>query len=185
MAPFTAFVKAVTAVNEWIGRCAAFLILPIFALLLLEVGLRYLLASPTVWTNELAQMFFGSYALLSGGYLLARGGHANVDIVHSILPPRIRAAVDIFTSVLIFIFIGALIWFGGEMALRSLGRMETSMSAWNPPIWPVKALIPIAAILVLLQALAKLIRDIQIASGKAPPEAEPEPAGRRNEEREA
>lgn len=154
--------RAVTRFNDWLGRWASYLVLLMFVLLLLEVFLRYLFNAPTVWTNEFTQMLFGVYALLSGGHLMAHKGHVNVDILHSKLPPRWRAGVDIFTSVLFFIFLAALLYFGSSMAYESIERLETSQSAWNPPIWPVKAAIPIGTALLLLQGLAKLINDILI-----------------------
>lgn len=175
MYALSAFVRGITRLNAWVGRYAAYLILPIFVLLMLEIGLRYLVGRPMVWTNELSQMLFGAYALLSGGYLLARGGHANVDILHAALPPRVRAALDVFTSILLFVFIGALLYYGSSMAWESVSRFEHSMSAWNPPVWPLKLLIPVAAALVLLQGLAKLIVDLQTALGRPPrPESLPE-----------
>ncbi len=170
--PFlTCFATGVTRLNDRIGRLAALLILPIFAVLLLEVGLRYLAGSPTVWTNELAQMLFGAYALLSGGYLVAQNGHANVDILHNLLRPRTRAVLDILTSALMFLFIGALLYYGGSMAWESVSRFEHTMSAWNPPAWPLKSLIPIAAGLILLQGLVKLIGDVRVALGHTDPAA--------------
>lgn len=154
--------RAITRFNDWLGRWVSYLILIMFVLLLLEVFLRYLFNAPTVWTNEFTQMLFGAYALLSGGHLMAHKGHVNVDILHSKLPVRWRAGVDIFTSVLFFIFLAALLYFGSSMAYESIARLESSQSAWNPPIWPVKAAIPIGATLLLLQGLAKLINDVLI-----------------------
>ncbi len=69
-----------------------------FVLLLMEVVLRYFFNSPTVWANELAQMLFGAYAILAGGYILRTGGHVNVDILYSRLSRKSRAALDIVTS---------------------------------------------------------------------------------------
>jgi len=172
------FVAGITWLNDRLGRLAAFLVLPIFALLLLEVGLRYVSGSPMVWTSELAQMLFGAYGLLAGGYLIVHGGHAHVDILHSALPPKGQAALDVVTSVLLFIFVGALLWFATSIAWDSVTRFETSMSAWNPPVWPLKLLVPIAALLVLLQGLAKLIADLQtlgVLRGHVPPPATDEP----------
>ena len=62
-----AFMRGVTRLNDFIGRWVALLIFAMFVFLLLEVGFRYLLNSPTVWTNELTQMLFGIYAVMSGG----------------------------------------------------------------------------------------------------------------------
>lgn len=160
-----AFMRGITRLNEVVGRCSALLIFAMFAFLLLEVGFRYLLNSPTVWTNELTQMLFGVYAILSGGYILAHRGHVNVDLLHSHLPARARALVDIATSLIFFIFTLALLWFATDMALESFSARETSFSAWNPPVWPVKLMVPIGTCLLALQGLVKLLEDLAVAFG--------------------
>lgn len=157
------FINGVTRLNNVIGRWASGLIFAIFFLLILEVFFRYLLGSPSAWTNELGQLLFGVYAVLSGGYVMAHREHVNVDLLHSHFPPRVRAAVDIFTSLVFFLFTFALLYFGGSLAWESIQTLETSHSAWNPPIYPVKAMIPIATFLLLLQGIAKLLQDILIA----------------------
>lgn len=163
MSVLNAFIRGITRLNEFVGRWIALLVFAMFAFLLLEVGFRYLLNAPTVWTNELTQMLFGVYAVMSGGYILVHKGHVNVDLLHSHLSPRKRAVMDILTSVLFFIFTLALLWFGIDMARESMSTWETSYSAWNPPLWPVKLAIPIGTGLLVLQGLAKLLEDIAIA----------------------
>src|SRR5690606_10699476 len=90
-------------------------------------------------------------------------GHVNVDLLHSQFGPRVRAVIDIVGSVIFFIFILALLYFGYDMAQESVRSWETSYSAWNPPIWPIKVAIPVGATLLLLQGIVKLLQDIAIA----------------------
>lgn len=163
MKALTAFMRGVTRLNDFIGRGIALLVFVMFLFLLLEVGFRYLFNSPTVWTNELTQLLFGFYAVMSGGYIMAHRAHVNVDLLHSHLSPRSRAVVDILTSSMFFIFTLALLYFGVEMAQESIDSMETSYSAWNPPIWPVKLAIPAGTALLILQGVVKLLQDIAVA----------------------
>lgn len=163
MRAISAFMSGVTRLNDFVGRMVAYLIIPIFAFLILEVFLRYLFNAPTVWTNELTQMLFGAYAVLSGGYILAHRGHVNVDIFHARFGPRMRAVIDIIGSLIFFFFVLAILFFGYQMAQESVSTWETSYSAWNPPIWPVKVAIPVGAALLLLQGIVKLLEDIAIA----------------------
>jgi TRAP-type mannitol/chloroaromatic compound transport system permease small subunit len=155
-----AFLEIIDRVNDWLGRILAFGILPIFVLVFGEVIWRYFLKSPTVWANELTQLIFGAYALLCGGYILRWKGHINVDILYSRFSTKGKAIVDIATSVLFFLFCGMILLFGGSLAWESLESLEHSQSAWNPPIYPVKLMLPVGAALILLQGIAKLIRDI-------------------------
>jgi TRAP-type mannitol/chloroaromatic compound transport system permease small subunit len=165
--------RGITRFNDWLGRSVALLLLAIFALLIAEVFFRYVAGAPKVWTGELTQLLFGLYAVLSGGYIMAHGGHVNVDILYSRLPRRARAAIDVFTSFLFLVFVGALLYFGSALAWESTSFWETSQSAWDPPIWPVKLAIPIGAALLLLQGIAKLLQDIMAVLGIEPPEALP------------
>ena len=160
-----AFLKFINAVNDQVGNLLSYFLFFFFALLFMEVILRYFFNSPTVWANELAQLLFGAYAILAGGYILRTGGHVNVDILYSRLSIKSKAALDIFTSILFFLFCGMLLIYGGSLAWDSLARFEHSQSAWNPPLYPAKLMIPLAALLLLLQGLAKLIRDICIFLG--------------------
>ncbi len=147
-------------INAWTGRILSLFLLLMFALLLMEVIRRYLLNSPTVWANELSQMLFGAYVVLCGGHILASGGHVNVDILYSRLSRKAQAKLDIVTSFLFFMFCVMMVYYGGSLAWESLSTFEHSQSAWNPPIYPVKLTIPLGGGLLLLQGIAKLMRDI-------------------------
>jgi TRAP-type mannitol/chloroaromatic compound transport system permease small subunit len=149
-------------INAWTGRILSLFLLLMFALLLMEVIRRYLLNSPTVWANELSQMLFGAYVVLCGGHILASGGHVNVDILFSRLTRKTQAKLDIFTSILFFMFCVMMAYYGGSLAWESLATFERSQSAWNPPVYPIKLTIPLGAGLLLLQGIAKLVRDILI-----------------------
>jgi len=158
--------KNIDAINNTIGKILSYFLFLFFGLLLMEVFLRYFFNSPTVWANELSQMLFGAYAVIGGGYILLTGGHVNVDIIYSRLGKKKRAALDIVSSVLFFLFCGMLLIYGGSLAWDSLSRFEHSQSAWNPPLYPAKLAIPLAAALLILQGLAKLIRNMLILLDK-------------------
>lgn len=167
------YLKLITATTTWLnerlGRWfVSYLAFAMFALLLIEVIARYILAAPTVWATELTQMLFGAYAMLSGGYLLVHKRHVSVDIFHSRFSPRLRAFVDVVTSVLFFCFMLVLLKEGWGMAEDAIGRMETSHSAWNPPVWPLKLTVPIGAALLMVQGIVKLVEDLCILFGHGP-----------------
>jgi TRAP-type mannitol/chloroaromatic compound transport system permease small subunit len=73
--------RAITSLNRWVGRTAAWLVLPMFLMLILDVAMRYFVGRPTVWTSELTQLVFGFYAVIGGGWLLVERAHVNVDIL--------------------------------------------------------------------------------------------------------
>ncbi|MFW5825031.1 MAG: TRAP transporter small permease subunit [Marinobacter sp.] len=163
MRAISAFMTGVTRLNDVIGRWFSYLVIFMFLFLLMEVGFRYVLGSPLAWTSELTQYLFGIYGIMAGGYLLAHNGHVNVDLFYNKFSRRTRAFIDLFTSIIFFIFVLALLYFSYDMAQESVGMWQTSNSSWDPPIWPVKLFMPIATALLLLQGIVKLLQDIAIA----------------------
>jgi TRAP-type mannitol/chloroaromatic compound transport system permease small subunit len=157
--------RAVTRLNIWIGKVAAWLIVPIFLLLMADVIMRYLVGSAAIWTAEFAQLIFGGYAVIAGGYLLVERAHVNVDIIYGKFSRVNKAVVDLATSFLFFLFLAVLIWQGVDMAWDSAAKFERSSSLWNPHVWPVKIVIPVAAVLLLLQGLVRLVSDIRTVMG--------------------
>ena len=157
--------RAVTRLNIWIGKVAAWLIVPIFLLLMADVIMRYLVGSAAIWTAEFAQLIFGAYAVIAGGYLLVERAHVNVDIIYGKFSRVNKAVVDLATSFLFFLFLVVLIWQGVDMAWDSAAKFERSSSLWNPHIWPVKIVIPVAAVLLLLQGLVRIASDIRTVMG--------------------
>jgi TRAP-type mannitol/chloroaromatic compound transport system permease small subunit len=154
--------RAVTSLNRWVGRTAAWLVVPMFLMLIVDVAMRYFVGRPTVWTSELTQLVFGFYAVIGGGWLLVERAHVNVDILYGRLTAKKKALVDLATSFLFFLFLGVLLWQGTSLAYDSIIRLETSQSIWNPHVWPVKAAIPLAGLLLLLQGLVRLASDIRV-----------------------
>ena len=166
---FKGILVAIDWANDKIGHVLSYCLFILFILIMSEVIMRYIFNAPTIWQGELAQYIFAAYAILCGGFILRTGGHVNVDIIYSHFSEKTKAVCDLITSVLFFFFTGALFIYGGSFALESISYLETSQSAWDVPLWPVKCLIPIGALLLLLQGVAKFVQDIYIVLGKEPP----------------
>ncbi|UCF83321.1 MAG: TRAP transporter small permease subunit [Desulfobacteraceae bacterium] len=150
-------------INEWVAKLASWAIILIIGSTAYEVIMRYVFASPTEWSFELNYLTNGVYFLLLGAFTFAVRGHVNVDIFYARFSPRTRAIVDLLTAPLFFFFISMMLIFGGQFALDSLASRETLSSAWAPPIYPVKIVIPVAATMLILQGIAKFIRDLHTA----------------------
>lgn len=127
-----------------------------------EVIMRYLFNMPTIWVHEASYLLFGMQYLLAGAFAFLHGSHVRVDIVYTMLPPRQRVSLDIFTSVFFFIFALALIGTSWRFFMDSYSMGETTMETWGIQHWPVKAMMLLGAILIALAGISKLIKDIQL-----------------------
>jgi len=155
-----AAVRAITALNRFLFHATVWLMAIVVPVMLFEVVCRYAFNAPTVWGMELAVMLFGPYFLLGGPYLLHLRGHVALDLVRQRLSDDWQRRLDLVNFPIVVVFCAILLYFSVTPALESWAYRETSFSAWNPPIWPVKAAVPVALALMLLQALAELARTI-------------------------
>ncbi|MBB5319965.1 TRAP transporter small permease subunit [Marinobacter oulmenensis] len=157
MAVLLGYCRLITAVNRWLAGAVSVLVFVMVAVISYEVVARYFFDAPTVWAMELSTLLFGPYFLLAGPYLLHTAGHVNVDILHSRLPKRTASGLDCLTYGLIVVVSAVFIYQSLPVAMNAYNSGETSFTAWNPAIWPVKVLIPVAFFMLLLQALAESI----------------------------
>lgn len=148
-------------INGIIGVAVSFLTLPMIAVILLEVVLRYIFTAPTIWALESAQIMFGFMFLLGAGYTLREDGHVRVEIAYMYARPRTVSAMKIFALFFVFFYCAIVLYYGGQKALESIEIGEERFSVWSPIIYPVISMIPLAAMLMILQGLSLLYREFK------------------------
>jgi TRAP-type mannitol/chloroaromatic compound transport system permease small subunit len=131
-----------------------------------EVIARFAFNSPTNWVHESMFLMFGMQYMLSGAYAYREDQHVRVDVVYSKFSPRGKAIADIITSVFFFIFIGTMLVTSYRFAADSVNFDEHSFTEWGIQYWPVKLTMPIGAALLLLQGIAKLVKDVLLVMRK-------------------
>ncbi len=163
----TSLFAAITALNRVLFVAAAAIIFAVVPMLLYEVVARYAFDAPTVWAMEASTLVFGPHFMLAGPYLLHLKGHVAVDIVSEHLEGRARAAMDIFSYAVIAIFAAVFAKVAWPLAVNAYEMGETSFSAWNPPIWWMKFIVPFALAMLCAQALAEGWAALRRLSGPA------------------
>ena len=157
-------IEAYLRFTDWLNAkfawIVAFLIVPMLCIMIWEIVMRYFFNSPSLWAYEISLFLYGGYIVLGGAYTHLAGGHVNVDIIWGRLPPRGRAFLDILTSGFVFLFVGVLFWYSLQRTILSWQLGETTMSHWQPIIYPLRTTLPVGCLLLLMQLVAKLIRDI-------------------------
>lgn len=151
------------AISEWSGKAVSFLLLALIGVICYEVVARYAFDAPTIWAYESMIYLAGIIYIIGGAYTLRCREHVIVDVLYDRFSPRGKAGLDVFICFLIFLmYVGIMISVGVYFTWGSMARGETSGTLWNPAIYPIKAMIPLGALLMLLQGLVKLTRDIRI-----------------------
>lgn len=168
----TPLTKIIDRINGMAGIFVAYWAVIAVFIYYYEVLARYVFNSPTNWAHEGMFLMFGMQYLLAGGYAMREESHVRVDVLYEMRSFRTKAIIDVVTSVFFFIFVLTLLGTGLIFAMDSIEVQETTLNEWGIQYWPVKLAIPIGAFLLLLQGIAKLIRDILYLRGvRGPTEA--------------
>lgn len=130
------------------------------AILLLEVFLRYLFNSPTIWAHE-TTIFLCAVSFVFGGlYCTCRNTHIRVVLLYDIFSARGRRFADITISLVSALASGFFAYAAYHMVQRAIVtpsgdiRLETTGSAWNPPTPAlIKIFILITMVLLVIQFL--------------------------------
>lgn len=154
--------RVIDVISDSSGRLTAFLCIPIITVIMVEVVGRYFFSRPLIWSHEMTTFLTAVLFLMGGAIVLKERSHICVDVLHRLLPLRVRALVNVLGSSFFFIYIVVLLNGAKGFALTSIKILETSGTPWNPPIYLVKVFIPIAAFLILLAGIANLVRDIRV-----------------------
>lgn len=150
------------ALNEYVGRYTAYLVLPLIGVISYEVVMRYLLNAPTAWAFEMTTFLYGVHFMLALGYTHKYNGHVSIDVFEARLAHRPRTILRIITNLVVFIpTIGLLAAWSVIYASTSWQYTERASSSWGPAIYPYKTIMAIGFILFLLQGVAKLIQDFR------------------------
>jgi TRAP-type mannitol/chloroaromatic compound transport system permease small subunit len=161
------FNRVVSHVNGLAGEFVAYWSVIAVFVYYYEVMARYVFNSPTNWAHESMFLMFGMQYLLAGGFVLREGAHVRVDVIYMHLPKRGKAIVDLLTSVFFFIFMFTLLTTGWTFFMDSYSVSEVSFTEWGIQYWPIKFALPLGAVLLLLQGMALLVKDIAVVINPA------------------
>ena len=158
--------------NGWIGRVVSYLTLAMVLVGAYNAIVRYLgrYIGLNLSSNayiELQWYMFSLIFLLGAAYTLRRDGHVRVDVLYSRASPRTRAIVDIVGMVLFLIpFSLFVLWSSWPSVRNSWKVLEGSPDPGGLPRYPIKTVILVAFGLLLLQAIAEIVRRIwQLRTG--------------------
>jgi len=146
-------------VNTRIGQLFGWLVLALTLFVTYEVISRYAFSNPHSWAFDAMNMMYGTLFMMAGAYTLSKNGHVRGDVLYGFFPPRLQAGLDLALYFL-FYFPGviALCWAGYYYAAESFAILETSsLTTDGPPLYPFKAVIPIAGLTLLLQGFVEVV----------------------------
>jgi len=177
--------EAYLAVCRWLDRLTLLLTgaagLVLVGMVLVNVVLRYGFGTGSIRMQDLAAYAFAVFLILSLPVTLARGGHVRVEVFSERLPPGYLRAADALALVLFLIpLFGLILWAGWADLAYAVTIREGSLTPGGlGGLWLVKAMLPVAAGLMIVQGIAAVLAPpAPRPDAEAPALAGGEPGGR-------
>jgi len=157
-------INAIDAFTEWSGRSVAWLVLAMVLLICYDVAMRYLFQQGSVALQELEWHLFALIFLLGAAYTLKHNEHVRVDIVYqsSRLSDKHRAIINILGIILfLFPFCSLILISAWPFVENAYFYNEGSPDPGGLPYrYILKGSILIAFVMLMIQGLAELLRNI-------------------------
>ncbi len=149
-------------VNRIVGNVVMWFALAMVMLQFVLVLMRYVFGISSIFYSEAVLYMHAGLFMLGAGYTLLEQGHVRVDIFYSALPARGRAMIDIFGHlVLLAPTMLILLYWSWPMVRRSWAILEGPISVGGiPASFLLKSLVPAFCVLLLIQGVSALLRDL-------------------------
>ena len=157
---------AIDRFTTWYVPVIALLLVPMILGNVVEVFMRYVLDSPTIWAADITVMTFGSFFMLGSAYTMLKGAHVRTDMFWDRYSDQTKGIIDSVSYLFLFLPVMGLIFaISLDDALYAYSINErSSMSLWRPILWPFRAVIPLAALLMFVQGISELLKALWAAS---------------------
>jgi len=147
--------------SNWVGYAVMLTLIPMVLGGAYEVIARYAFKAPTVWSTDVTFMANGTMYMLGGAYALLKGSHVRTDMFYDKYSDRTKGIVDLITYLILFLPVMVVIFYISiNDAIRAFELQEKSNAGlWQPILWPFRAVIPLAAVLLFIQGVSELLKS--------------------------
>jgi len=155
-------IDAVEAAIARIGRACGWLLLPLMAIIVVDVVGRRLYATGSVALQEMEWHLHAIVLLFAAAYAYQQGAHVRIGLVHERLSARARRWIEIVGCLAFLLpFTAILVYFGVPFWHYAWQIGEISAAPGGlPHRWIIKATLPLAFALWFVQGCATLARNL-------------------------
>jgi TRAP-type mannitol/chloroaromatic compound transport system permease small subunit len=157
-----AVIRTIDAFTERTSYVFLLLIIPLIFANVIEVFARYVLRDPTIWALDVTTMSYAALFMLGSAVALLKGAHVRTDLLWEKFSDRTKGMIDSLAFVLFFLpTMVVLFYISIDDFLYSVSINERGSSgAWTPVLWPLRAVIPLAAFMLFMQGISELMKSL-------------------------
>jgi TRAP-type C4-dicarboxylate transport system permease small subunit len=147
--------QKLTGILQFVEMCiGSACLFVLFLLMISNTFMRYVIASPILWSDELNNYLFVWMGFLGAAFIMGNDGHIRVTAILNILPPLGKYIVNIISNV---IFIGACAIFMAPL-FRLLDAVSFS-GIMRIPLKFVYFVLPLSFFFMAIHVINNMIQD--------------------------
>jgi TRAP-type C4-dicarboxylate transport system permease small subunit len=135
-----------------------------------QVFTRYVLQSPSTFTDELARFLLIWLSLAGGAYYSGQNQHISINILPDRLSPSNRYRLNIISACIIMLFVFSVFVIGGSYLVYLTHTYRQITPALQIPMAWVYLIGPLSGLLILYYKLSDLLRLRTTPSDNASPQ---------------
>ena len=137
--------KSIDKILEWV---LVFLLSFLVIDVLWQVASRYIMKSPSSYTDELAGYLLIWVGLLGAAYVAGKREHLAIDLLIQRSSPKRKLKLELIISSLIIIFAITVLIIGGSWLVYTRFYLSVKSSALGMPLGIVYLVLPLSGILI-------------------------------------
>lgn len=146
-------------IDKFLGSFLVILLALMVLSVLWQIFSRYLMNSPSSFTEELARYLFIWIGILGAAYAAGQQTHLAIDILPPKLNPTNRVRLRIFINILIILFSLSVLVIGGGNLVYVNDLLGQSSAALGVPLSWVYSIVPISGLLVIYYKVHEIINS--------------------------
>lgn len=145
--------------NSLLNGLAGVSFLTMVVLTCWQVITRYILKSPSTWSEELVSYLFAWMSLLGASVVTSERGHMNIPILVEHLSEKGQKVLNCLGEIIAFLFSAIILVYGGvQIANLAMGQMTSSLGV---PIGIFYIVLPLCGVLNMIYTILNMIDIVQ------------------------
>lgn len=158
--------RAIAAIDKVFRALLASLLAAMVVSVSWQVVSRYVLGSPSSWTEELARYLLIWVGLLGGSYAYHVKMHLGLDLLTQKLSPAARRVQARFIHLAVILFAATALVGGGVNLIALTWELGQRSAALGIPVAFVYLSLPVSGLMLILYAGLALFEDPDEAAGE-------------------
>lgn len=152
--------KALAVTDKWFAWFLAFIMASMVAGVTWQVLSRFVLSSPSSFTEELARFQLIWIGILGAAYAFRRGAHLGLDLFTSNLPLPLKLRTAVVANLFVLVFSALVMVYGGAQLVALVLNLGQLSAALQIKIGYVYSVIPVSGFLICIYAVINIYKSL-------------------------